>query len=190
MISQKVLMFHCKYYNKSKLWHHYDFCNNDSFLMANTFGSIKLYIVIDMWFVHEVIFVQTLLIKKKNEVISGIFFRPWLDMCLDFLAKVFPFLYVSPFICKKMLIRIYAAVLGFSILPSIDPFCPLILICRVSSTDSICSFFSLHQWNLFKLTYSLLKWSSFFNSNTQFKASDWPTSERGGAGQMWATETA
>ena len=76
MISQKVLMFHCKYYNKSKLWHRYDFCNNDSFLMANTFGSIKLYIIIDMWFVHEVIFVQTLLIKKKNEVISGIFFRP------------------------------------------------------------------------------------------------------------------
>lgn len=69
-------MFHCKYYNKSKLWHRYDFCNNDSFLMANTFGSIKLYIIIDKWFVHDVIFVQTLLIKKKNEVISGIFFRP------------------------------------------------------------------------------------------------------------------
>ena len=69
MISQKVLISPCKYYNKSKLWHHYDFYNNDSFLMANTSGSIKLYIIILVWFVHEVIFVQTLLIKKKNEVI-------------------------------------------------------------------------------------------------------------------------
>ena len=90
---------------------------------------------------------------------------------------------------NKFLIKIYAAVLGFGILPSIDPFCPLILICGVSSTNCICSFFfSLHQWNLFD--FFLLKWSSFFNSNTEFKAYDWPNPKLGGAGRLSAAEIA
>ena len=131
-------------------------------------------------------------LNKKEKWSHKWYFFPSLTWYVSwFLSQSIP---LSPcfsfYMQKKNLIKIYAAVLGFSILPSIDPFCPLILICRVSSTNSICSFFSLHQWNLFKLTYSLLKWSSFFNSNTQFKAYDWPNPERGGAGQMWAAEIA
>lgn len=91
---------------------------------------------------------------------------------------------------KIFLIKIYAAVLGFTILPSVDPFCPLILICGLSSTNCICSFFFFLFINETCLTYSLLKWSSFFNSNTQFKAYDWPNPEQGRAGRVSAAEIA